>query len=118
MSRQQLQQTAKELTGAISVVRGAFTRERLGGIETLGMQILLVLYLEDGLSLKDCAERLAVGPTNVSKAIAALESQGLVRRTSADHRTASLSLTKEGKSRVETFLSQQFPSEPPVRAIQ
>lgn len=109
MSKSQQSKQAAELVEAVRTVREAFTRARLDGTEMLGMQVMLVLYNDDGLSLKECAEALAVGPTNVSKAVSKLEAAGLLGRTAADHRTNALTLTREGHARVERFLSDAQP---------
>lgn len=104
MNRSQLTRQAKDLVESVRMTRSAFTRENLGDVELLGMQVMLILFAEDGLSLKECAERLAVGPTNVSKAVSRLEAAHLVDRTAADHRTNALALTQTGRARTERFL--------------
>lgn len=104
MNRSQLTSHAKDLVESVRMTRSAFTRENLGDVELLGMQVMLVLFAEDGLSLKECAERLAVGPTNVSKAVSKLTSDRLIARSSADHRTAALELSLRGVTEVERFI--------------
>lgn len=105
MNRSQLISEAANLVEAVRTTRRAFTRENLGDVELLGMQVMLVLFAEDGLSLKECAERLSVGPTNISKAVAGLSDDGLLVRNQLDHKTAALSLSSSGRSRAEGFLS-------------
>lgn len=105
MNRIQQSKQAAQLVESVRTVREAFTRAKLDGIEVLGMQVMLVLYIDEGLSLKACADRLSVGPTNVSKAVRALTESSMLQRRTVDHRTASLVLTPAGRTRVERFLS-------------
>lgn len=99
--------SASELSESIQQVRRAFTRENLDGLEAIAAQTLVLLVAEPGLSVKECADRLSAGQSNVSTALKRLEQDGLVERSPSkpDPRIHSLAPTAEGERRVRAFLA-------------
>lgn len=97
--------TVSELAHSIETVRRAFTRENLDGLEALAAQTLVLIAAEPGLSLKQCAQRLSAGQSNVSTAVSRLVNEGLVNRnpSKADPRTHDLRPTAQGKIRARVF---------------
>lgn len=71
--------------------------------------VLLALGAEDGLSLRDLADRLSVRPPTVTKTVARLTAQGLVekRSSSSDARQSHAFLTEGGLALVEQVRSAQ-----------
>jgi DNA-binding MarR family transcriptional regulator len=65
--------------------------------------VLLVLGAEDGLSLRDLAERLTVRPPTITKTVARLTTQNLVekRASGTDARQSHAFLTVKGLALVE-----------------
>lgn len=87
----------------------ARTGERL---QALGLfpgqeQVLEVLAVKGGMSMGELAERLNVRPPTVSKTIARLSTQKLVRRSAAggDGRLVKVEITDEGHALVERLAS-------------
>lgn len=97
--------TANELARSIELVRRAFTRDNLDGLEALAAQTLVLVAAEPGLSLKECAKRLSAGQSNVSTAVSRLVNEGLVSRSpsKADPRTHDLRPTAQGRLRARGF---------------
>jgi DNA-binding MarR family transcriptional regulator len=64
--------------------------------------VLLALGVEDGLSLRDLAERLAVRPPTITKTVARLTTQELVekRASDTDARQSHAFLTEKGRALV------------------
>lgn len=71
--------------------------------------ILILLNEEGGMTQSELTERLGVQPGSASEVVRKLEAAGLIERTksSADHRTVDISLTKEGKARAEEALQNR-----------
>ncbi|WP_258405618.1 MarR family winged helix-turn-helix transcriptional regulator [Shewanella zhangzhouensis] len=74
-------------------------------LEPLGLTytqylIMLILWEQDGMGLKDIAERLGQQSGALTPVIKRLESQGLVhrRRSDEDERSLVISLTEAGKA--------------------
>lgn len=65
---------------------------------------ILILLLETGsITQRELTQRLGIQPGSASEVIAKLENAGLVtrRESEADHRTADIALTEEGKKHAE-----------------
>jgi DNA-binding MarR family transcriptional regulator len=71
--------------------------------------VLLALGWEDGLSLRDLAERLSVRPPTITKTIARLASQAIVekRPSPADARQNHAFLTEKGQALVQDVRAAQ-----------
>ncbi len=86
-------------------------RVRIGEkLQALGLfpgqeQVLEALAATDGMPMGELAERLSVRPPTVSKTIARLSAQGLVRRAAVggDGRLVRVEITPEGREKVEAF---------------
>lgn len=99
--------SAEGLALAIQRVRRGFMRENLAGMEALAAQALVLLVAEPGLSLKQCAERLSAGQSNVSTAVSRLVDEGFAQSkpSRADPRIRELTATALGKARVREFVA-------------
>ncbi|MGW3090790.1 helix-turn-helix domain-containing protein [Streptomyces sp. NPDC001108] len=76
-------------TGAVAAYEEAFTTVLMGsGLNRMAARVLTCLYTTDSGSLtaSELVQRLRVSPASVSKAIAFLEGQSLVRRERDDRR--------------------------------
>jgi DNA-binding MarR family transcriptional regulator len=71
--------------------------------------VLLALGAEDGLSLRDLAERLTVRPPTITKTVARLTTQDLVekRASDTDARQSHAFLTEKGLALVEEVRETQ-----------
>ena len=71
--------------------------------------VLLALGAEDGLSLRDLAERLSVRPPTITKTVARLTAQDLVEKRSSDNdaRQSHAFLTEKGLALVGEVRSAQ-----------
>lgn len=86
-------------------------RARIGEkLQSLGLfpgqeQVLEVLASQGGMPMGELADKLSVRPPTVSKTIARLSAQGLVRRSAAggDGRLVRVEITEEGRQRVATL---------------
>lgn len=71
--------------------------------------VLLALGLEDGLALRDLAERLSVRPPTITKTVARLAAQALIekRASPTDARQSHAFLTTKGLALVEEVRAAQ-----------
>lgn len=71
--------------------------------------VLLALGAEDGLSLRDLADRLSVRPPTITKTVARLTAQSLVEKRSSatDARQSHAFLTEKGLALVEEVRAAQ-----------
>jgi DNA-binding MarR family transcriptional regulator len=71
--------------------------------------VLLAIGDEDGISLRDLAERLAVRPPTITKTVARLGAQGLVekRNSDSDARQSHAHLTEKGLAIVDAVRATQ-----------
>lgn len=74
-------------------------------MEALAAQTLVLLVAEPGLSVKQCAEKLSAGQSNVSTAVSRLVDDGLVVRKQfkTAPRIHDLAPTTAGRSRARAF---------------
>lgn len=98
-------QASRRLLDAVALSRGAFAPSRLSGHEALGMQLMLLLDLEPGLSLKECAAKLSATQPNVSASVKELVRMGFLDRkqSSGDKRRHELQLTDSGQIAITEF---------------
>jgi DNA-binding MarR family transcriptional regulator len=93
--------------GRLLALASRLYRARIGErLQVLGLfpgqeQVLEVLAMNGPMQMGELAERLSVRPPTVSKTIARLSAQGLVRRSAAggDGRLVQVQLTEEGQTR-------------------
>jgi DNA-binding MarR family transcriptional regulator len=76
------------------------------GLTHAGWQVLLLLGKEDGLTQREVAERTYVTQASVTGVVDTLEREGVVTRTrdADDRRVVRVSLTPEGRKRLERTL--------------
>lgn len=94
--------------GRMLALASRLHRARIGEkLQSLGLfpgqeQVLEVLAAEGGMPMGELAERLSVRPPTVSKTIARLSAQNLVRRAAAggDGRLIRVEITSEGRERI------------------
>lgn len=95
--------------GRLLALASRLHRARIGEkLQSLGLfpgqeQVLEVLAAEGGMPMGELAERLSVRPPTVSKTIARLSAQNLVRRAAAaggDGRLVRVEITQEGRERI------------------
>ena len=84
---------------------------RLSAIDLYSGQdaVLLALGADDGLSLRDLADRLSVRPPTITKTVARLATQGLVEKRSSesDARQSHAFLTDKGTALVDEVRGMQ-----------
>jgi DNA-binding MarR family transcriptional regulator len=101
-------QLARRLLAAASETHRYFPRgQGAGDLEPLAMQVLLCLYLEAPMKVKEVAEWLEVGSAaSVSRALRSLQGQALLRDVAqvGPGRGRPLELTPAGSEAVKTFL--------------
>ncbi len=72
------------------------------GLTSSQFAVLATLYLEGTTTMHELAERLGVDPSTMTRAVGALERDGLVRteRASMDQRARRVALSAKGRRRV------------------
>jgi len=98
-------QLEEQLCFALYAASRALTRAYAGFLEPLGLTypqylVLLVLWEEDGATVKRLGERLALDSGTLTPVLKRLEQQGIVsrRRSARDERVVHVHLTSEGKA--------------------
>jgi DNA-binding MarR family transcriptional regulator len=73
------------------------------GMTHAGWQVLLALWKSDGLTQREVSERVYVTQATVTGVVDTLEREGFVtrERDTADRRVVRVSLTKDGRRRLE-----------------
>ncbi len=73
------------------------------GLTHAGWQVLLALWKEDDLTQREVADRVYVTQATVTGVVDTLEREGFVTRTrdETDRRVVRVSLTKDGRRRLE-----------------
>lgn len=89
---------------------GASIREPLG-LETGSIGILLLVWVNPGISQIDLAENLAMKKSAIAKLVKALEAQGLIERerVSGDRRMNAIALTAAGHRMVAAIREISVP---------
>ena len=77
------------------------------GLTHAGWQVLLLLGKHDGLTQREVAERTFVTQASVTGVVDTLEREGFVTRTrdEDDRRVVRVSLTREGRKRLDRTIS-------------
>ena len=83
---------------------------RKDGLNTVRMRTLAVLTVSDGISIKELIDLAVVEQSTISRALDAMEEQGLIERiaSEADKRIRTIYITDKGRKVFEDFWPSMF----------
>ncbi|HVN62741.1 MAG TPA: MarR family transcriptional regulator [Gaiellaceae bacterium] len=97
---------ARQLVELPATTRRLYPRSREQGLDPAALQVLICLWLEDGQSVGELAEKLELRSQSTSNALRSLQAAKLVRERPdpTDGRRRLQWLTASGRRRAEKFI--------------